>query len=72
MKIQLQLIDGQSRKLPAGLQFTLLHAGNELARETSDDAGFVSFEFDSDETDGLSVRLVGVEKKEPDVDRAVG
>ena len=66
MKIQLQLIDGQSRKLPAGLQFSLLHAGTELAKGTSDDAGFVSFEFESDAPDGLSVRLVGVEKKEPE------
>lgn len=64
MKIQLQLIDGQSRKLPAGLQFTLLHAGTELAKGTSDDAGFVSFEFDSDAPGELSVRLVGVEKRQ--------
>jgi len=60
MKIQLQLIDDQSRKLPAGLQLTLLHQGNELAKGTSDDAGFVSFEFDSDASDALSVRLDGV------------
>lgn len=67
MKIQLQLVDDRSRKLPAGLQLTLLHQGNELAKGTSDDAGFVSFEFDSEVPDELSVRLDGVERRDSDV-----
>jgi len=59
MNIRLQIVDHQSHALPAGLEFTLLANGQEVAKATSDAEGTVSFDFDSEVKEGLSVRLDG-------------
>ena len=59
MNIRLQLVDHQSRALPAGFELTLLANGRELGKGTSDAEGDVSFDVDSEVREGLSVRLDG-------------
>lgn len=57
MNIRVQLVDHNSQSLPSGMEFTLLANEQEVAKGTSDANGVVSFEFESEATEGFSLRL---------------
>jgi hypothetical protein len=60
MNIELQVLDNQSRAIPAGTLFTLLGNGEPLATGSTDARGVVTFSLDKQWTEGLSVRLAGL------------
>lgn len=72
MSIRVQFLGRDDQPIAKGLRIALLEDGRELAVAETDEQGFVSFPFDAEGKENLSVRLLPASDDPPRIRSAAG